>query len=86
MIKTYTHKCVGTCSQQVIVTYDDEANKIVDIDIIGGCNGNLKGIKSLLKGMDIDDCISRLKGITCRTRPTSCPDQIALALEEIKSL
>ncbi len=84
MEKRYTHKCVGTCSQSIEIIYDDETNKIIDINVVGGCNGNLKGIKALVQGMDIGECISRLKGIQCRNRPTSCPDQLAVALEELK--
>lgn len=72
----------GVCSTQIIV--DVENNIIKDIQIINGCNGNLKGIASLVKGMTLDDVISKLKGIKCGMRPTSCPDQIAITLEKIK--
>lgn len=72
----------GVCSTQIIV--DVENNIIKDIQIINGCNGNLKGIASLVKGMTLDDVISKLKGIKCGMKPTSCPDQIAIALEKIK--
>lgn len=72
----------GVCSRQYDIDYED--NKIVSIRVIGGCNGNLQGISSLLKGMDIDEAISKLEGIKCGMRPTSCPDQISKALKTIK--
>ncbi len=77
---TYTPK--GVCSRQMDIDYED--NKIVSLKVTGGCNGNLKGIASLLVGMDIDEAIKRLEGITCGMKPTSCPDQIAQALKTIK--
>ncbi len=77
---TYTPK--GVCSRQMDIDYED--NKIVSLKVTGGCNGNLKGIGSLLVGMDIDEAIKRLEGITCGMKPTSCPDQIAQALKTIK--
>ena len=72
----------GVCSRQYDIQYED--NKIVDIQIIGGCNGNLKGLRALLIGIDIDEAINKLSGITCGPRQTSCPDQIARALKSIK--
>ena len=72
----------GVCSRQYDIQYEN--NKIVDIQIIGGCNGNLKGLWALLIGMDIDEAINKLSGITCGPRQTSCPDQIARALKSIK--
>ena len=72
----------GVCSRQYDIQYEN--NKIVDIQIIGGCNGYLKGLRSLLIGMDIDEAINKLSGITCGPRQTSCPDQIARALKSIK--
>lgn len=61
-----------------------EDGKIKFVQFFGGCNGNLKGIASLVTGMEIEDAISRLKGIRCGFKPTSCPDQLAHALEQIK--
>lgn len=58
---------------------------IEDAEFLGGCNGNLQGIKSLIKGMKIDDVISKLKGIQCGAKSTSCPDQLAQCLIEYKS-
>mgnify|MGYP002534024711 CR=1 FL=1 len=72
----------GTCCQLMQVAVKE--GKIVDAEFFGGCNGNLKGIKSLIKGMTIDDVIERLQGITCGPKPTSCPDQLAKCLIEYK--
>ena len=71
----------GFCSRQIII--DHENGKIVSIKVIGGCNGNLQGISKLLVGMDIKEVISRLEGIKCNTKQTSCPDQIVKALKTI---
>lgn len=79
----YKYKTQGVCSSEIILNV--EHNIIKSVKVIGGCDGNLKGISQLLKGMNIDDAISRLKGIKCGFKDTSCPDQIAKALEEMKS-
>lgn len=79
----YSYKTKGTCSSQIDIEIED--NKLVDVTYTGGCNGNLKGISSLVKGMDIDEVCQRLKGITCGKRSTSCPDQLCRALEEVKA-
>ena len=73
----------GVCSTEYIITVED--NIVKDIKIANGCNGNLKGIASLITGMKLDDIIAKLKGIKCGYRNTSCPDQIATALEKIKN-
>ncbi|HIX12085.1 MAG TPA: TIGR03905 family TSCPD domain-containing protein [Candidatus Anaerofilum faecale] len=78
---TYQHKNRGVCSISTTVTLNDDAT-IAEVSVLGGCNGNLKGIMSLLKGMNAEDAIARLEGIRCGSRPTSCPDQIAHALRE----
>ena len=78
---TYTRKNVGTCSRSTTVTLNDDGT-IRDIQILGGCNGNLKGIRGLLIGMDATEAARRMEGTTCGPRPTSCPDQIARALKE----
>lgn len=78
----YVYNTQGTCSRQIIIDIDD--NKIENVTFIGGCNGNLKGINALVKGMNIDEVITRLSGITCGFKPTSCPDQLATALKQIK--
>lgn len=79
----YSYKTKGTCSRQINIELDGDIIK--SVEFIGGCNGNLKGIGSLVKGMKVDDCISRCKGTTCGMRPTSCPDQLAIALEQAKA-
>lgn len=78
----FEHKTKGTCSQRIL--FDVEDNKIMNVQFIGGCNGNLKGIASLVEGMDIDDVIARLEGTTCGMKNTSCPDQLATALKKAK--
>lgn len=76
------YKTIGTCCQMIQVAVKDGV--ILDAEFFGGCNGNLKGIKQLIKGMQIDDVIERLKGITCGPKSTSCPDQLAKCLIEYK--
>ncbi len=78
----YVYNTLGTCSRQIII--DIENNKIENVTFIGGCNGNLKGINALVKGLTPEEVITRLKGITCGFKPTSCPDQLATALMQIK--
>lgn len=79
---TYEFTPQGVCSQKMIIEVEDGILK--DLKVFGGCNGNLKGISSLVKGMKIDDIISRLDGIRCGMKNTSCPDQLAQALKEIR--
>ena len=76
-----TYKTKGTCSVQI--DFDIEDNKIYNLKYTGGCNGNLKGIASLVEGQDINTVKEKLKGIDCNGRGTSCPDQLAKALEEV---
>lgn len=76
------YKTKGTCSREI--DFDIKDNKIENISFIGGCNGNLQGISALVKGMDIDEAISKLQGIKCGVKNTSCPDQLAEALKEYK--
>ena len=64
------------------VNLEIEDNKIKSVNFIGGCPGNLIGISHLVKGMEVEDAINKLKGIPCRTKDTSCPDQLAQALEK----
>lgn len=71
------------CSQEMIIEMD--GNIIKNVTIIGGCPGNTLGVSRLVKGMNIDEAIKQLKGIPCGGRGTSCPDQLATALEEIKN-
>lgn len=76
-----TYKTKGVCSVQI--DFDVENNKIYNVKYLGGCNGNLKGIAALVEGQDIDTVKEKLKGIRCGIKDTSCPDQLAKALEEI---
>ncbi len=80
MKKIYHTK--GTCSKAIEI--EVENNMIQDVTFFGGCNGNLQGIASLVKGMDINEVIHKLEGIKCGYKPTSCPDQLAQALKEMK--
>ena len=74
----------GTCCQLMRVEID-ENGIIQNSDFLGGCNGNLQGIKSLIQGMNIDEVIDKLQGISCNGKPTSCPDQLATCLKIYKS-
>lgn len=76
-----TYKTTGTCSTAIEIEMDGDT--IRSVRFVGGCNGNLKGISSLVTGMKAQDAIARLKGIRCGFKPTSCPDQLATALESI---
>lgn len=78
---TYQRKNRGVCSLSTTVTLAEDGT-IENVEVLGGCNGNLKGIASLLQGMRVEDAIERMKGIRCGMRPTSCPDQLATALQE----
>lgn len=75
-----TYKTQGTCSQQI--NYEIVDGKIHNVSFVGGCNGNLQGIGRLVEGMEVGEAISRLEGIKCGFKPTSCPDQLAKALKE----
>lgn len=77
----YTYTPDGVCSQQIILDVEDGIVK--DLQVIGGCNGNLKGISNLVKGMKVEEVIKRLKGIKCGYKETSCPDQISKALASL---
>ena len=76
----YTYRTKGTCSRSI--TFDIEDGVVRNVQFEGGCNGNLKGISRLLKGMKAEDAIARMEGTTCGPRPTSCPDQIAKNLKK----
>lgn len=82
-MSTYEYTPKGVCSRKMI--FEIEGDTIQSLEVIGGCNGNLKGISSLVRGQKIDEIISRLDGITCGPKPTSCPDQIAAALKAYKA-
>ena len=74
-----TYKTSGTCSQ--LINFDLVDGTVSNVSFVGGCNGNLQGIGKLVEGMKAEEVIDRLKGIKCGMRPTSCPDQLAKALE-----
>lgn len=78
----YTFTPHGVCSKKIDI--EIENGVIVDVTYLGGCNGNLKGIRALTKGMKVDDVIERLEGIECGFKGTSCPDQLARALKSMK--
>lgn len=78
----FEYKTKGTCSQMIY--FDIVDGKIHNVSYLGGCNGNLQGVSKLVEGMDIDEVISRLEGIHCGSKPTSCPDQLATALKQAK--
>ena len=78
----YRYRPVGVCSPDMVIDIDGDIIK--SVEIVGGCAGNTVGVARLIAGMKIDEAIKRLKGIPCGLRSTSCPDQLAKALEEIK--
>lgn len=71
----------GVCSRKMIVSAEN--GKITELQVIGGCDGNLKGIASLVKGMKLEDAIDKLSGIRCGRKDTSCPDQLSIAMKEL---
>ena len=79
MKKHIEYKTSGTCSRMVILDVEDGV--ITDCSFVGGCAGNTKGVAELVKGMKAEDAIERLRGIKCGFKSTSCPDQLARALE-----
>ncbi len=82
-LKSIQYRTSGTCCGLINVVID--GNKIYDVEFIGGCMGNLAGIRALVKGMDIDEVISKLNGIKCGNKSTSCPDQLTKCLSELKN-
>lgn len=78
----YQYEPKGVCSRQMNIEVEDEIIK--KVEIIGGCAGNTMGVSVLVQGMNINEAIKRLRGIDCRGRGTSCPDQLAIALEKIR--
>lgn len=78
----HTYYPQGTCSQMMEVELDGDTIK--EVIVTGGCNGNLQGICTLIKGMNVDEAISKLQGIKCGFKETSCPDQLSIALRQAK--
>ena len=79
----YNYKPHGVCARQISVELD--GNKVEDVAFVGGCNGNLKAISKLVRGMEVDDVVRILEGNTCGPRPTSCADQLTHALREAQA-
>jgi len=77
-----TYKTKGTCSRKIDIEVEDGIIK--DVKFAGGCDGNLKGLAQLVKGMKTQDVIARMEGITCGMKKSSCPDQLAQALKEMQ--
>lgn len=73
----------GVCSRSI--DFDVVDNKVTNVKFEGGCSGNTQGVAALVEGMDIDEAIKRMKNIKCGFKPTSCPDQLAIALEQYKA-
>lgn len=82
-MKNMIYKTNGTCSKEIHLSVDDN-NIITKLDFVRGCDGNAKGVSSLCLGRSVDEIIERLEGITCGNKNTSCPDQLAKALKELK--
>ena len=81
-VKHITYEPNEVCSKKMEITIEDGIIK--EVNIIGGCTGNASGIKALIEGQKVEDVKERIKGIKCGFKQTSCPDQLAKALEEIK--
>lgn len=79
----FTYTTNGVCSRSIDIEVENDT--VVSVNYQGGCNGNLKGIGSLVVGMKVDDVIERLEGIKCGFKNTSCPAQLALALKKMKA-
>lgn len=77
------YETTGTCAKAIAIDVDETTGVINEVQFIGGCHGNTQSIASLVKGQKTQDVISRLKGIRCGMKPTSCPDQLAKALEKL---
>ena len=80
-METLTFTPQGVCSRQMIIEHENGV--IISARVIGGCHGNLQGICALIKGMKVEDVISKLQGIRCGYKPTSCPDQLAKGLKQL---
>ena len=76
----YEYNTRGTCSRKIY--FDIEDGKVRNVQFVSGCSGNTQGVAKLVEGMDAQEVIARLKGIRCGAKPTSCPDQLATAVEK----
>ncbi len=79
-----TYRTQGTCSSHIEVQVENGI--LTDVGFWGGCNGNLKGICKLVKGMKVNDIIAKLEGVQCGHRSTSCPDQLCQALRQVMNM
>ncbi len=80
---TYRYKTRGVCAREIL--FDIEDGKVCNVRFVGGCNGNTQGVAKLVEGMDPKDVVTRLQGISCNGRGTSCPDQLATAIAQAQS-
>ena len=78
------YKTTGTCATEI--EFEVKENKVTNVNFIGGCDGNLKGLKVLVEGRNVEDVIQKLKGRECKTKPTSSPGQLSLALENYMNI
>lgn len=78
---SFTYTTSGVCSSRI--TFEVEGNVVKKVSYEGGCNGNLEGMSRLVEGMDVREVVKKLRGIDCKGKGTSCPDQLAKALEEM---
>ena len=76
---TFVYNPRGVCARQFTITVEDGV--VHDVQVVGGCSGNLQGISALIRGMTVEEAVSRMEGIRCGMKATSCPDQIAKALK-----
>ena len=79
----FSYQTKGVCSRQIELVIED--NIVVEAKFVGGCSGNTQGVSALVKGMSVDEAISRLEGIRCGMKQTSCPDQLAQALKQYRA-
>lgn len=82
MTQKIVHSCLGTCSRQIAIELDEDT--ICSVVFTGGCHGNTQGIAALVRGMKTEEVIARFRGIDCKGRGTSCPDQLAQALDKVR--
>ena len=85
-MKHFEYSPKGTCSVKMMFDIDENTDTVQNLEVIGGCNGNLQGIAALVKGMKLEDARQRLQGITCGFKPTSCPDQISIAIGQLQQM
>ena len=81
-METYVYRPKGVCSREMRITHENGI--VLKLEVVGGCNGNLKGISRLVEGLPFDEVVKRLSGITCGFKQTSCPDQLAEAIKSIR--